>query len=309
MSGSRSLLASGRLNPGLKVRLGLWILSSVILSAIFFREFWAGLSGMLSPVRILEQHQASPWGVLTLCVIFLWLKRKQVGNGMQTAPALVFILAGLALTVGALLVTVSADYRVFQVLLVWLGVFTIFFGKGVKVPFILLTIYGFAISFPLVVRRFAEDVSAHMFMVPLVWILNVLGYTFTTEGQWINLISSRGDSISVVITGDCAGTASMGVFLAIFTLMMLDMPLPPKKAAWLLFLGVAGTWFQNLIRMVILMMTGYYLGEKAMWIGHSWIGYIMFPLWYLFFVYIYFRQFGRQKRVEPAVAASYRSEG
>lgn len=192
----------------------------------------------------------------------------------------------------------SADYLVFQVLLVWLGVFTIFFGKGARIPFIFLAIYGFTISFPLFVRYFARDVYSQTVIIPLNWLLNVLGYRFVTEGQLLHLISSRGDLISVAVTVACAGPATMAVFLAIFALMTLDMPLPPKKAAWLFLFGVVGTGTQNLIRVAILMITGYYLGEKAMWTAHSWTIYLLFPLWYLFFAYIYFRQFGRQKPIE-----------
>ena len=280
------------------MRLGLWAFSSTILSVIFFWEFWAGLPGMLSPGRILEQNEASPWGVLALCFIFLWLKRKQVRGGMRPGPGFVFIPVGLAITVGALLIPFSADYLVFQVLLLWLGVFTIFFGKGARIPFILLAIYGFTISFPLFVRYFAADAYSQTVIIPLKWLLNVFGYPFTTEGQWLHLISSKGDLISVVVTVACAGPATMGVFLAIFALMTLDMPLPPKKAAWLFLFGVVGTGTQNLIRVIILMVVGYYLGEKAMWMVHSWTIYLLFPLWYLFFAYIYFRQFGRQKRIE-----------
>ena len=82
----------------------------------------------------------------------------------------------------------------------------------------------------------------------------------------------------------------MGVFLAIFALMMLDIPLPPRKAAWLFLFGAVGTWFQSLIRLIIIILVGYHLGGDAMWTTHFWSIYILFPLWYLFFAYIYFRQ-------------------
>ena len=304
MNSSRKIPASGHLKLSLKARLTLWLLASVILSVIFFRKFWLALPGMLSPERVLGQNQASPWGVLTLCFLFLWLKRKQVRDRMQPGPAFIFIPVGLALTAGAILMPVSPDFQVFQVLLVYLGVFVIFFGRGAGIPAILLAIYGFTVSFPLLIQHFAGDAYARTVMVPLTWLLHALGYPFVTEGPFLHLMTSKGELISVVITVACAGPATMAVFLSIFALMTLDMPLPRRNAAWLFLFGVAGTWTQNLIRVTILMLVGYHLGEKAMWTAHSWTIYFLFPLWYLFFAYIYFRQFERQKRTAgPSVTA------
>jgi exosortase/archaeosortase family protein len=199
---------------------------------------------------------------------------------------------GTGLVAGAILMPASRDFLVFQVLLAWLGVFVIFFGKGAKIPSILLGIYGFVISFPLMIARFAEDAYSRTAIAPLVWSMTTLGYPFESQGQWVHFVSSTGQPISAAITTSCAGPATMAVFMAIFALMMLDIPLPPRKALGLFLFGAVGTWFQSVIRLIILMFVGYYRGEDAMWTTHFWSIYILFPLWYLFFVYIYFRQAG-----------------
>ena len=171
--------------------------------------------------------------------------------------------------------------------------FVIIFGKKAKIPSILLAIYGFAISFPLAIQHFAENAYSRIAIVPLMGVMTALNYPLQNDGQWVHLTSSGGEPISVVITAGCAGPATIGVFVALFTLMMLDMPLPPKKAISLFIFGAVGTWFQSFIRLVILMLVGYHLGENALWTAHFWTIYILFPLWYLLFVYIYFRQVGR----------------
>ena len=209
---------------------------------------------------------------------------------LRLSPA--FLPLGLALAVGAILMPASQDYLVFQVLLVLLGVFIIFFGKAAKIPSILLGIYGFAISFPLVIERFTQTPYSIAAIAPLMGLLTILGYPLENQGQWIHFTNLSGESISVTITAACVGPAAMGVFLAIFALMMLDILLPLKKAVWIFLFGVVGTWFQSFIRLIILMLAGYYLGEDALWTAHSWSIYILFPLWYLLFVYIYFRQAG-----------------
>lgn len=268
----------------------LWLILSLAISLIFLQEFWSNLGTMLSPDWIFMQNHAAPWGVLGLCGIWLWLKRKNIGRDIELRQNPVFIPLGLALVVGAVLIPPSPDFLVFQVLLASLGVFVIFFGRGARIPSILLTIYGFAISFPLMIARFAEGAYSQTAITPLMGIMTTLGYQIENQGQWVHFISTSGEPISAVITAACAGPATMGVFIAIFALMMLDIPLPPRKAVRLFLFGVVGTWFQSLIRLIILILLGYHLGEDALWTAHSWSIYILFPLWYLLFAYIYFRQ-------------------
>jgi exosortase/archaeosortase family protein len=209
---------------------------------------------------------------------------------METRENLIFLPLGLAAVVGAILMPPSEDFVVFQVLLATLGIFIILFGRGARIPAILLGIYGFAISFPLAVERFAELPYSISALKPLVWILTKLGYAFQNEGELIHFSSYSGEPVSVAITAACAGPVTMGVFLAIFALMMLDTPLPWRKAIWLFLFGAVGTWFQSFIRLVILMLIGYQWGREALWIAHSWTIYLIFPLWYLLFAYIYFEQ-------------------
>jgi len=284
-----------------KSKLLLWFLLSLAISLIFLQEFWANLVSMLSPDWIFGQNHAAPWGILGLCGIWLWLKRKNISRDMELRQNPFFIPMGLALVAGAVLIPPYPDFLVFQVLLASLGVFIIFFGRGARIPSILLAIYGFAISFPLMIARFAEAAYSQTAITPLLGIMTTLGYQIENQGQWIYFTSSSGEPISAVITAACAGPATMGVFIALFALMMLDMPLPPRKAVRLFLFGIVGTWFQSLVRLIILILMGYYLGEDALWAAHSWSIYILFPLWYLFFAYIYFRQArGNNKKLQPA---------
>ncbi len=301
------------LKGGTARKLLLWLILSLALSFIFFRGFWTSLPAMLSPSWVLRSYHAAPWGVLALCLIFLYLKRKEVWKAisesrqvirlegcrmgdfvnLETFKLLGFGLVGVSLVAAAVLLPFSQDYLVFQVLLASLGVFVILFGKAAKLPSILLAIYGFAISFPLLIEKFAEGAYARIAITPLMGLMTALGYPLENQGQWVHFTSSGGEPISVAITAACAGPATMGVFIALFVLMMLDRPLPPGKAAGMFLFGVVGIWLQSFIRLTILMLVGNYWGEDALWTAHFWTIYLLFPLWYLLFVYIYFRQLGR----------------
>jgi len=277
----------------LLLRLAVWFVVSLSISLVFFQEFWASIGTMLSPKWIFIQHHAAPWGMLVLCGIGLWLKRKRIYKKMEVRPHFAFILLGTALVVGAVLMTSTQDFLVFQVLLAVLGGFIALFGKAAKIPAILLGIYGFVIGFPLIIKRLVDLPYAMSAITPLMWIVTGLGYPFQNQGQLVHFTSYSGESISLAVTTGCAGPVTMGVFLAIFILMVLDVPPPPKKATWLFLFGVAGTWLQSVIRLIIVLLVGYYWGEEAVWMAHFWSIYILFPLWYLLFVYIYFRQVGR----------------
>jgi len=262
----------------------LWLVLSLTLSVTFLRDFWANLPSMLSPDWILGQHHASPWAVLVLCLIFLWLKRKEVWQRMnenkafqslRAAPAyylLNFELPlGIAMVVVAIIMPSSRDFLVFQVLLASLGIFTIIFRKAAIIPTILLAVYCFAISFPLLIERFAEHAYSKVALVPTMGSMTLLGYPLQNQGQWVHFTSATSEPIRVAITAGCAGPATMGVFIALFALMMLDMPLGPKKAAGLFLFGVAGTWVQSFIRLIVLLLIGYHLGEDALWTAHFWV--------------------------------------
>lgn len=246
---------------------------------------------MLSFDYIFGLHHAAPWGVLLLCGLWLWLKRGDILQGMTAeSHSPVFIALGLVLLTASLLMPAIADFLVFQLLLAWLAVFIIFFGKGMIIPSILLGIYGFSISFPLMVEQFAELPYSKTIILPAMWILTWLGYPLESQGQWISFLSpGTGEPISVLVTSACAGPATMSVFIAIFALMLLDIPLPPRKAVYVFIFGVAGTWVQSFIRLIILLLVGYYHGKAALWTAHSWTIYILFPLWYLIFLYVYFQ--------------------
>lgn len=281
-------------------KLALWLLLSLMLSVVFFRDLWNSPPALPSLDWVLGRQPptplgVSPWAVLALCLAFLWLKRKEVWQALGQERSNAFIPVGLGLTAGAVLMPSSPEFLVFRPLLSSVGIFAVIFGKGVKIPLALLAIYGFAISFPLAVERFAfaENAFTASVLNPLMWVMTTLGYPLHNDGRSIYFTSAGGENISVTVTAGCAGPASMAVFVALFALMMLDMPLSPKKAVFFFLLGAFGTWFQAFIRLVFLMLMGYHVGSKGLWTAHFWTIYILFPLWYLFFAYLYLRQVGR----------------
>jgi exosortase/archaeosortase family protein len=177
---------------------------------------------------------------------------------------------------------------VFEMLLAFLGLFIIFFGGAALYPGILLGIFGFSVGFPIVLSRYLEM----QYSLATVWIvsgaLKIAGFEFITQGQMINYFSSNGREISLLVDSACSGSGSMSIFIALFALMTLDVKLPRKEAAYMFVFGVVGTTLQNVARIAVIVFSGFYFGSTGVVTSHNYAGYVLFPLWFLIFVYIYF---------------------
>lgn len=272
--------------PSMKARWGLWLLFSVTLSLLAYRDSVESIAvALLSPLQVVQQGKVHSWGVLVLCLLWLWVKRKAIRAGMAVGPSFPYMALGLAYVgVSTLLFAPGA------LLLGLLGVFTILFGRAALIPSLLMGVYVFAVGFPMLIDEVAAGPYAASAALSVTGVLKMLGYPLSTEGQWLQLTAASGEKIRVIITAACAGPATMAIFLALFALMLLDIRLPWRVALPLLLMGIAGTWLQSLLRLLLLLLVGYYRGEDALWAAHMVSAYFTFSLWYLLFCYLYFKQ-------------------
>ena len=212
---------------------------------------------------------------------------------MQTGElSLPFILGGVALLALSLFLPRSGDFLVLLMLLSWLGIFTILFSRAAIIPTILLAIYGFSLAFPILATRWLGEPSAILVINTVIAITTMLGLPITSQGLVLRFTSVNDDAISALVAAGCAGYATIGVFIALFALMMLDIRLPLKKAWWVFLIGLVGTWLQNILRIVISLVAAYYWGSEALMAVHYNISYVIFPLWFALFAFIYLKQAG-----------------
>ena len=264
----------------------------LVFSIFAFKQLWAELPQWLSPAG-LQSYGVFHWGVLGLCILWVWLKRADIWPVMQKGRfSLPFIVAGTAIVVLSILLTRIDNLFIFPVLIGWLGFFAIFFGRAVMIPSALLAIYGFSLVFPIFMVEWFGEPSVIPVTRTVSVITAMLGLPIEIDGAVIHYTSLNGDIISRIVTPDCAGYQTIGVFIALFSLMMLDIRLPLKKAWYIFLFGLAGTWLQNIIRVVVSVAAGYYWGSSAIDTMHYNISYVIFPLWYALFAFIYLWQTG-----------------
>jgi exosortase/archaeosortase family protein len=204
--------------------------------------------------------------------------------------SLPFITAGIALVALSVFLPRSDNFLLFLMLMGWLGLFALLFTVASITPSILLAIYGFSLIFPLLIIGWLGELSAMLVTNTVIGIARVFGLPLTNNGAVVHFTSLNGNAVSTTITPGCAGYATIGVFIALFALMMLDIRLPLKRAWYIFLIGLAGTWIQNIIRIIVSITAGYYWGPGALAAMHYNAGYVLFPLWYALFAYIYLRQ-------------------
>lgn len=276
----------------MKTRLVIWLAACLAIAIIPFGELWAKLPQWLSPEG-LQRYGVFHWGVLCLCVLWLWLKRTAIFPRMQVATlSLPFILSGVALLALAISLPRRDDFLVFLMLLGFLSIFTIIFSQACIIPSILLAIYGFSVAFPIVMMAWLGEPSAMLVTNTVTAITSLLGLPVSSQGPVLQFQSLTGEAISTTVTPGCAGYQTVGVFIALFSLMMLDIRLPLKKSWYVFLFGLVGTWLQNIVRIVVSVAAGYHWGLGALEAAHYNLAYVIFPLWYALFVYIYLKQAG-----------------
>lgn len=270
----------------MKVKILVWFAISIVIT--FLRAFF-------SQNYILESRQfdAYPFVILMLCIAFGWLKRNAILSQMNKEELLaepVYLAAGVLITIMSTLMPFSSDpvFLLFNFFLTSIGLFMVFFGAAAYLPSLLLFVYGFSISFPILLTKFFGTEYA-IITTSIVAHTTSLLYPVGFEGQVLSIINAEGVRSLLYIDAGCSGSASIAIFLTVFALMMIDIK-PRKDRILPLFLfGMVGTSVQNIFRLVLLLASNYHFGPDAMWQMHDYAGYILFPAWFTVFIYVYLK--------------------
>jgi len=100
---------------------------------------------------------------------------------------------------------------------------------------------------------------------------------------------SLGIQVTVVITTACSGIYSFGIFASAFVAFVLAEYDRLTRRIWLLLaLGLMSSYIANVLRMVVIVLVGYYADSgqadlQNMLIAHSYAGWIIFLAWIALF--------------------------
>lgn len=275
-----------------RLRLLLWLLTSAAITGVLFPRLWARLGGLLS-VRYLTSPDTLALEVLALLTLgLLWSRRHSLEADISASTgATPLLYPGLGLTALVFLLVLPFPPRLLplQFLLAYGAAFTLFFGRAARIP--LLAAGVLAVPFAV---TYLISLSGGGYAQPVSWALEsglrLGGLPVSREGLIFSYTQTSGQASSFVISWECAGSYSMGFFLALFLLMMLDRPLPRGSALGMFALGIAGTWFQNLTRLGAEVAVGRYWGEAAFLTADRYFGYFFFLSWFGVFSWLYLKR-------------------
>ncbi len=95
--------------------------------------------------------------------------------------------------------------------------------------------------------------------------------------------------VTLVITTSCSGIYSFGIFAAAYIAFLTTEYAHPSRRLWLLLgLGFAASYLANLLRMVIIVLVGYYTDTaqsdlQNLLLAHSYAGWALFLAWLALF--------------------------
>lgn len=274
------------MNPQMKNKIFIWFAVSIaatVLKILFSQH----------NIVVEEPFTAHPFVILMLCIAFGWLKKDTILSqmnyeGMLAEPS--YMIAGVFITALSLLMPLSANaaFAIFTIFLMCIGLFMVFFGAAAYMPSLLLFVYGFSISVPRIIDEYLGTQYA-LITTNIVAHVAALFYPVGFEGQVLSVTNPEGVKDLLYIDVGCSGSASIAIFLTVFALMLLDIK-PRKNRILPLFLfGILGTSVQNILRLVLLIAADYHFGPAVMWQVHDYAGYVLFPAWFVIFIYVYLK--------------------
>lgn len=120
------------------------------------------------------------------------------------------------------------------------------------------------------------------------WLVYQLLQIAPGQATWIPPQTLAAHEFAVVIGEACSGVFSIFVFSILYALLLaMDWNILNRvRAVWLFFICVIGLYFVNVLRVYLIFLVGvYYNAELAVNLFHSFIGTLLFMLYFIAFLY------------------------
>ena len=259
---------------------------------------------------------AYPLAGMFFVLLFLALRRSELADAMAAGVSENWVrAAGLAVAVAPLPIALfggpqlSASYAFAGVALVcsWVGVVaairpsTFYF----LLPYLLLYLLTVGLVGALT-ASFGDPLA-----VAVAAVANAITAAAGLPVQWssvyIGFVSAQGQQVSLVITQECSGIASMSIFLLVLGLMHLDLKASWKTSAVFAVGGSALFLLLNSLRVVGLIAGGIYVSTGFMWSLHGWLGYVLYIVGYALLLVLYMGRKRGPPRPDGGAGASGQS--
>ena len=239
------------------------------------------------------------------CLAILYLARKKTGQFSKIQQQIIVLIGILMCIFSFISIPIgitNPPWGIGELSLILSGIGVILFGLlnfrtlvlPASIPFI--AVIGFGV-YELFIRN---EVWITAPLIPFIviltiWLLHLFGIPSVVDDNIISFISKTGDPVYLAIVSDCTGIWSLGTFTISVIIVLSSFPQSiSRKSMIIIGIGYIGTFCANVIRILVISLSGYYFGPKGVIEQvHVHIGWIVFSLWMIIFWYYYFtRQIG-----------------
>lgn len=278
------------------VRPMIMISVSLLSSLLLFPDLYHSIAIMATNFDLLSSNGAYPFVMLMFLLLWLASSRKFLLAALpQTYQFTRYSFIGLLVALSSLAGKLYLQGQGILVLQLFLllgflqGCMMFALPAASKITLKALAIYIATASLPVIASTALDGPISLSFTSTATPVLKVLGYPVTQSGQTILLKLPSGGMSSFYLNAACAGPASYSIFLFLNGLMILDFNVERKFAAASAAVGIAVLYLLNLLRIVLLVHTTYFQGEAAGATMHLYIGYVLFSIFYLVYVFLFIR--------------------
>ncbi|MFH0862732.1 MAG: archaeosortase/exosortase family protein [Candidatus Altiarchaeota archaeon] len=122
----------------------------------------------------------------------------------------------------------------------------------------------------------------------LVFALELTGFSPQVQGNLITYATATGAAVRVSIVPDCTGIWSLIAYSVSVGMILLLLPKIKAKGYLLILAGFPITYLLNILRLVLILASVYYLGPGWIEPAHMNTGWVVFSIWMLTFWYTFF---------------------
>ena len=246
--------------------------------------------GFFNPITLLLFKASLTFIVVVPCTLMLWLvTRWDVIKEIQARGSLLEVLVGVSLYLANVVRNVAlssgrAMFGLFDMLVAFVSVCIITYGlRGLRhftlpIAYLSILILGYQLEFMV-----PEIAPLQNFLAQAVTsTLNLFGVSASADGSVVTL-HARDGVFSLIIDRDCTGLKGVLAYSSLAVLMILDVKAANRRKAICTFMGLAGTFAVNFLRLFIIFLVCYLMGLDAALALHTYLGYGLFILWIIAF--------------------------
>jgi len=270
------------------------ILAAAVLAQILY--MLPAIESLAFRIAHIQYDLLYSWITLSACLLWLILKWRSIAQAITSHKRIIagraHIILGLALCTSSLTVHLAFKTQEFFTAAMTASMFIsgIFALLGSLIPLAISCAYMAGITIPAVIEAFAGKPFSELSASTTILALRALGIQASARGSCIKIPTATSGTINACIDHVCAGSTSLSVFTCLFILITIDLqPKPVWRIVVFLVAGVLGTIAQATLRLIIMGIIGANYGLEAFLTAHKYLSYIIFPIYFIAFTYIYMK--------------------